>query len=223
MTDRPILFSGPMVRALLEGRKTQTRRILKPQPSDYLPVAGAEFVDDRWCWLDGFDGSILETFKAPFKIGDRLWIREAYQLPAILNTTPPRKVSSMSPVRYPANEGRDTGEDGDGNPIKLRPGIHMPRWASRLTLIITDVRVQRLQGISYDDLIAEGIQSTEIFERREEDCIERNIGCGRVSRDAFKELWNRINGPDAWDANPWVTATTFTVHKVNIDQMKEAA
>lgn len=206
-----------MVQAILDGRKTQMRTVLKPQPPDYIPAAGAELVDDRWCWLSGFDGSICDTFKVPHKIGDRFWIREAYQLPAILNTTPPRKVSSMSPVRYPVNEGRDMDEDGDGNPIKLRPGIHMPRWASRLTLVVTDVRVQRLCNISEADAKAEGCNAIGYEDGPDE---VRDVRSYVFDFMRICDSQDKDRGLD-WVSNPWVVATTFEVHKVNIDHMKE--
>lgn len=221
MTNRPILFSGPMVRALIEGRKTQTRRVLKLPPNyGHAIVTRRGLSEKRHVRLiasndDAFDRRAPKTPET----GDRLWVREAYQLPAILNTTPPRKVSSMSLVRYPANEGRDMDEDGDGNPIKLRPGIHMPRWASRLTLVVTDVRVQRLQEIAPVDAVAEGIPRLDPKRWGHLPEVAQN----GMLVSAFADLWESINGPDAWDANPWVVATTFTVHKVKIDQMETAS
>ena len=93
----------------------------------------------------------------------------------------------------------------------------MLRRNSRLTLTITDVRVQRLQDIKYADLIAEGIEATDIHARRHQQCRDHNIECGSVCRDSYRELWNSLHGPNAWDANPWVCAITFDVTRGNID------
>lgn len=200
MADRPILFSAPMVRALLEGRKTQTRRVLKSQPR-----VGEEIIDlgNRHfairCMASGDYWSMKQPPHVP---GDRLWVRERLER------------ANYGAVGYPAN--------GDWLPntpwIWQRnslPSIHMPRWASRLTLLVTDVRVQRLKHISEADALAEGIVPTI-----DGYALTRAGECwGPTAAKAFETLWNSINGPDAWDANPWVAAISFTVHRANIDQV----
>lgn len=211
MKTHPMLFSGPMIRALLDGRKTQTRRILKPQPSDFDDVpTGCKTVAD-YCtgspdqglafYWRGAGGSWNSSppFFVKIKVGDLIWARETC---ATWNGT-----DENADVAYRADESEDEWEklkhDARLGWWKLKPSIHMPKWASRITLEVTDVRVQRLQDISADDARAEGALT------------------GDHSVYAFSLLWNSINGPDAWDQNPWVVAYSFTVHKCNVDQMGE--
>jgi hypothetical protein len=166
MRDHPIIFSAPMVRALLAGRKSQTRRLAS---------------------------SPLRRVQA----GDRLWVRENFY-------------QYGGPIEYAA----------DGPPSfqrKLTPSIHMPRWASRLTLKVSDVRFQRLQRISRDDAIAEGIEPfdgplggwTDYFDLRQP------IG---DPIDSYCTLWASLHGAESWNADPQIVALTFEVIKANIDQ-----
>lgn len=143
MADRPILFSAPMVRALLEGRKTQTRRVLKPQPTSHVWRHGWERGKGA-SWSD-------ETTTGKLRIwaGDRLYVREAWRTAAHLDKFAPKILPVDSPVFFEA----DAGGEVVGATGKFRQGMHMPRWASRITLIVTDVRVERLQDISIDGLI----------------------------------------------------------------------
>lgn len=215
MTDRPILFNADMIRALLEGRKTQTRRILRPQPVG-LDRATLDQFGDWWT-----EGAEEHTFEVPkYKIGDRLWAREAWSGEYVFRDTPPSK-------RKPLDTGHGTvafpktvhyWADGDpefGDWERGRPSIHMPRWASRLTLIVTDVRVQRLQDISEGDVYAEGAMHRPTDPRLGSDVSARDN-----ARRAFRTLWNSVYGHFAWGFNPWVSAATFTVHRCNIDQME---
>lgn len=218
MADRPIIFSAPMVRALLDGRKTQTRRVLKPQPPErpapnchpsYKQKHPAPYLDaycgERataanprgmsrdWHWWQVDDRPGPVACRAPYAPGDRLWVREAWAS------------DGMVGVRYYATD--------DVHELRRkRSPIHMPRWASRLTLLVTDVRVQRLQEISEADAKAEGVGGV---------CWEdwRDYGGPSSYRLPFRSLWNSIHGHDAWDDNPGVCALTFTVHRCNIDQM----
>lgn len=197
MTDRPILFSAPMVRALLEGRKTQTRRILPPAAqSRYRETPAGVDVD---CGFMGWQPAETVLSEArwvsakgalpPYAPGDRLWVREAFSYADHLPET----------VWYWAD-----GKVAAFDCCRPKPSIHMPRWASRLTLVVTDVRVQRLQDISRDDCIAEGAPPPD----------------GAYSmRDSFRMLWEGINGAGSWDANPWVAAISFVVHRANIDAL----
>ena len=192
MTDRNLIFSGPMVRALLEGRKTQDRRVY-------------QYDDGRW-------GIILHC-----AVGDRIWARESWSGDYVFRDTPPKSRNSFVADGHPYL--RETiwywadGSPEDGNYEKPVNARLMPRWASRLTLTVTDVRVQRLQDISEEDARAEGIFTPE-------------IGYVNLGKKApviqYAMLWNSLHGPDAWDANPWVSAITFTVHHGNIDQMRAA-
>ena len=220
MTDRPIIFSAPMVRAMLEGRKTQTRRVLKPQPgvvdSGGLPAALVA--------LDGYAvPGRVQPRRVPYAPGDRLWVRETWR-PHYLGDG----VWNLD-VSYPADGERRTicdGEFGDKDwnwPKAADRGnvtpLHMPRWASRLTLTVTEVRVQRLQDISAKDSIAEGAHCRTCEAMGQSACHGR--GCF-ASIDAYRCLWNSLHGPGAWDANPWVVALTFNVQRGNIDQMPGA-
>ncbi len=181
MTDRPIIFSAPMVRALLEGRKTQMRRVLRPQPFSNVHPSDINTIGDADEW---------ERVRIPYAPGDRFWVREAFT-----------EVPMIGPRYYATNEIPASFK-------KVSP-IHMPRWASRLTLLVTDVRVQRLQEISEANAISEGIYPA---------ANSQTIDCDTPPpSDGFRALWNSIHGPDAWDANPWVAAITFDVKRGNID------
>lgn len=158
MTERPILFSAPMVRALLAGTKTQTRRVATPRRS-IEPM----------------------TDECPYgQPGDRLWVRETWS------------AHSAGGFMYAASWDAHALI---GHP-KWRPSIHMPRAASRITLEVTGVRVERLQEITRGDAMAEG-------------CPFPNMAAGHDPREWYAKLWNDINGPGSWDANPWVWAITF--------------
>jgi hypothetical protein len=171
---RPILFSGPMVRTILEGRKTQTRRVIKPQLKDCPWVA---------------DGC---PYGQP---GDLLWVREAWNY---FGGNEYLYQQDKESVSYRADPPV-TQIHGD----KWRPSIHMPRWASRLTLRITDVRVQRVQEISEGDAVAEGVKA----------CIAGQDEHGPVKtyRTGFVRVWQEINAKRgySWESNPWVWSITF--------------
>lgn len=240
-TDRPILFSAPMIRALLDGRKTQTRRIIKF--AGIGNVAAFERVardlQDRPVYemRDGASkhyarpaapGFVDYHYSTPIGFGDRLWVREAH---ALLPRTAYRMsigTGTIAQIEHPSDGYSAAvfreGFDRSGAP-RWRPSIHMPRWASRLTLTVTDVRVERLQDISEADAIAEGVErhklgwlpyATVFYEA--DGVIPANYH--RDPRHSYMQLWNQINGPGAWDANPWVAAYTFTVHPCNIDRME---
>ena len=194
MTIRPIIFSALMVRALLDGRKTQTRRIVK--------------------WLDGN----LEP-KAGYSVGDRLWVRETWAHDAQALETCRVVFEDAYPggITYgPYYRATETAPDT----LRWRSPIHMPRWASRLTLTVTAVKVERLQDLSEDDARAEGIAFSidrdPIGPCKWASAIDKTKGWSSA-RAAYNELWNYLHGPEAWAQNPWVTAISFTVEKKNID------
>ena len=194
MTDRPLIFSAPMVRALLDGRKTQTRRVLKPPYGtlEYLPTGTWEPI-------------CTKVFR-----GDRLYVREAH---ALVGTVDPQWVLYRADG-YESECARHGFDRPYPPEPRWRPSIHMPRWASRLTLVVTDVRVQRLQEISEADAVAEGVTG-RAYQARDGSWIadpKASFAGG------FGCLWNSLYGPDAWDANPWVAAISFDVHRCNIDQ-----
>ncbi|MGP2833554.1 morphogenetic protein [Serratia nevei] len=182
MKERPVIFNGEMVRAILDGRKTQTRRIAKADNSNHL-------------------------LGCPFgQVGDLLWVREAYQGPLFnfdqmetyLEDT--SKFERPEFCEYRADGGR-TPEyyDADDNLRHgWKPSIHMPRWASRITLEITAVRVERLNDISEEDAKAEGVKA--------------GVSPGHehmMHQVAFSELWQSIYGAENWSANPWVWVIEF--------------
>lgn len=224
MKDHPILFSGTMVRAQLEERKSQTRRQFK------LPkwaVSGTLEIDD-----DGPYACVEATgclAKVPLKIsvGDRLWVKETWRAHAWhADQVQIAYAAQRASVGWTEQHECIPYPNGDRNAFKFyapkgpdfwRPSIFMPRWASRITLCVTDVRVERLQDISEADAIAEGIIKAPgplDFWQHEVDGV-----CSASPVSAFRELWTSINGPEAWEENPWVTAYTFTVHRQNIDRM----
>jgi predicted XRE-type DNA-binding protein len=188
MAEKPIIFSGPMVKAILEGRKTQTRRIIKHPPEAdliYSPKGS-----DLWLWTDGDGGS--GTVLLPYAVGDVLWVREAFA--TVGNVDPPWLLYRAS--GYEA-ECRRHGFDNPPpeSSVKWKPSIHMPRWASRISLKVNAVKVERLNDISEEDARAEG--------------VERPHWPSQPYRSAFRGIWQDIHGPDAWEKNPWVAAISF--------------
>jgi len=253
MTERPILFSAEMVRAILDGRKTQTRRKMKAQPQGHY-----------WETLPGYKLKHTEAVLAHGKVavmfrhtipqnpspdfenawiscpygapGDLLWVRETWRVHKsydVLNAA--RVYGAMGgDVAYCVDYlATPRNEDFWG---RGRPSIHMPRWASRITLRITDVRVERLQDIREDDARAEGCQARpfpgpwwqgyrdlgdgELFHQQAvgETPPDWMIDPKRMpptpwldqsARDGFRSIWMDIHGPDAWQANPWVWVISF--------------
>lgn len=230
--EKPILFSGPMVRAILEGRKTQTRRVVSKSNSETAaPWDRLEFDESKWPKDLGFGflpdangfkkGGYLHVPTRPhaddsqddpddwtrnrvyprWEIGDRLWVRETWGL----FDTEPKDGPERAHVYYRAS-------DGNLHECRYqlwRPSIHMPRWASRITLEITDIRAERLQEISEEDAVAEGAMYHD------------GLGIGHsgwrhdygdvfsTAKSSFWHLWESINGKGSWDVNPWVWAISF--------------
>ncbi len=220
MRERPILFSGEMVRAILDGRKTMTRRVMKPQPTPGATFGGfncfgeAIFYPTEDCQLADND-----LRRCPYGVpGDRLWVRENFAyITDFMALSVAVKYSadgtekwfgSTNPKLIPdgAVVFNAHGKNYPGN-VKYRPSIHMPRWASRITLEITDVHAQRIQEISEDDARAEGIPISEQFPGR----YLTPAGDYAEPRIAFMRLWDSINAKRGfgWDSNLWVWAITF--------------
>lgn len=206
MRERPILFSGPMVRAILEGRKTVTRRVCRDQPhvtaTESFGVAWPDGKGTDTITGGGAPGCYLD--RAPYQVGDRLWVREAH---TIFPTHGRHREDGM---RWGPWAGLPTVLSADGtqvayfregfdrcDPGRWRPSIHMPRWASRITLEVTAVRVERLQDISEGQAMAEGIDGEALF---------RAQGYAPL---AFERLWESINGSGSWAENPWVWVVEF--------------
>ena len=206
--ERPILFSGHMVHAILNGQKTVTRREIKPS----MRSADSRFElhqqeDESWRPMHTFDESCMDAKGTEHPIvcpygqpGDRLWVREAWLADAQLDSIAPRDLSQGEPILYPADGSvRQTGcamvSQGRG-----RPSIHMPRWASRILLEITAVRVELLQEISEEQAEAEGVG----FLRHAPDADET-----LTAAELFEYLWSSINGDESWKGNPWVWVVEF--------------
>lgn len=234
MTDRPILFSAPMVQALLAGRKTQTRRIL-PNPEYY----GCPTGDCPHSHQDECNKAMVENTAADLRyaVGDRLYVREEYYQrghwwedatdltakgkPKWKFAAYDHDITFDAPTKFLKARSRS-------NPSKVqwykRLGRFMPRRYSRLTLTVTDVRVERLQDCSEADAMAEGVR--RIFpEGSRNDTgpyhftvpIQHGSLNERSAKATYELLWNVINGDGAWEANPWVVAVSFDVRQGNID------
>ena len=222
-----------MVRALLAGRKTQTRRALRPIPWNAngdavdINIASAaryaQGADGRWYYsFDHPKGGPLTAHLARFVPGDRLWVKETWRAGECWDDRKPNLISPRVPLDYLATP-RENGPCG-----KTRVSIHMPRWASRLTLIVTEVRVERLQSISEADAIAEGVvwESADppfyyvpgIYPHSITGVGIEEPG-GRHAERSYLKLWDHINGDGAAAANPWVVAVSFDVVRTNIDQV----
>ena len=260
MAERPILFSGAMVRAILEGRKSQTRRVVKGRGSRGLPEfhggRGEENDPSAWGWF--FDGPDhhgyevlarglderhdhgLVSMPCPFgRPGDRLWVRETWGLRKHFDFTDWHRRSLRAIDSLPPEWMLDYRADWqqDHEPNFWRPSIHMPRWASRLMLEVTGVRVERLNDISEEDAKAEGVEVHMMPEewravrqqhgRNEAIAFDREPSADLIAalrlRDVthvparpvrsavagFRSLWESINGADSWESNPWVWRIEF--------------
>jgi hypothetical protein len=230
MTERPILFSAPMVRAILTGQKTQTRRIVNPQPERVREhMDGRIRVPDGWRWREcyGADdgGGFAEELAANCRygnVGDRLWVKETWRTSVCCDDKAPSVLETPGngfgwPVWYAADGGavtwRGAKEGGPGfvNPGKTRVSIHMPRWASRITLAITSVRAEGLHDIGEADAKAEGA-ACRIAPGGDLAGAFAGLGGDVNYRAHFRDLWDSINGERApWASNPWVWAVTFEV------------
>jgi hypothetical protein len=215
VTEKPILFSGEMVRAILDGRKTQTRRVVKPQPwmdANYQP-GQPMWTHESLCGFFAehvFGACMAKLAKCPFgEPGTRLWVRETWARTWGADDAPLGTVIYRADIPDWAEERnvrRIAKRLAAENPWK--PSIHMPRWASRITLEVTDVRAERLQEISEEDAKAEGVEldSDPDDWRDYETC-----GSAETARDSFRSLWDTINtkrGFD-WASNPWCWVVSF--------------
>lgn len=188
MTERPILFNGAMVRAILDGSKTQTRRVVKLTDSGRVKETGSP----RNWHLGDPNASLACPCGQP---GEGLWVKETFQR----FTDDGEIIYKADPTGFSAMN--DLKRDGCLE-ARWRPSIHMPRWASRITLEITGVKVERLQDISEADALAEGVIRYSALEQIQ-------AGCDRWGRHAYSRLWESVYGPGSWDANPWVWAVEF--------------
>ena len=206
MKERPIIYNTENVRAILDGRKTQTRRTkgLKEVNKDLnswlvssLALLGNyKFLNTSHCEV--------KYIKCPYgRAGDRLWARETWAVDSLWDNAKPSLVSDLASVWYPSTASLMNIPMWVG---KMRPSIFMPKWASRITLEITEVRVERLQEISQIDAIKEGIQIPVA------ECEYREDGSQYI--EFFSQLWDSINGKKhPWESNPWVWMLSF--RKIN--------
>lgn len=219
--ERPILFAGEMVRAILDDRKTQTRRVVKLPHINRLGVwepstcggtdsRGVKHPEHAVIWHTRTGDTLSCPYGQP---GDRLWVRETWQYynwdqdgaPEIRyqadNATawpevPESNVEAVTQVWADLSVDENYSIDGAARDRRWRPSIHMPRWACRLVLEVTDVRVERLRDISRGDAMDEG-------------CPFPNMAQGDDPRQWYANLWGQINGAGSWESNPWVWAITF--------------
>ena len=197
MKERPILFSGAMVRAILEGKKTQTRRVVK-WPEGFEPETATverfqRYPDGSYraiVWGSPYDDGAFSVKCKYGGPGDRLWVRETWGVHRCIEQAYQRDRCQVGVglLHYKADEGC--------HPVKRwRPCIHMPRWASRIALEVTGVRVERVQEISVEDALAEGMLASDPYKLAGE----------------YEALWNEINAKRGygWDVNPWVWVVEF--------------
>jgi len=219
--ERPMIFNAEMVRAILDGRKTQTRRIMKPQPTPCTLQKGGHWwpsnvfktmlhiEEELQNGKGGWGGLVGDA--CPFgDVGDRIWVREAWARYNIDQDSHDMAYRATPPEDWP-KEGR------------WRPSIHMPRWVSRITLEITGVRVERLNNISHEDAEREGIH-TEVWDQTvvaknyaaEDEFFQfwsegmpHYVEMNELFRASFRSLWQSIYGAESWQANPWVWVIEF--------------
>lgn len=205
MTERGMIFNGEMVRAILDGRKTQTRRPIKWKQTRFTEIGERED-GSRWPWSEDAEHACDFWHPCPFgAVGDRIWVRETWQAihdycdenghvdeRRYARSIPRHRGNYWHPV-YEEAWGNESREDRE---FPWRPSIHMPRWASRILLEITDVRVERLKSISDGDAIREGCSTADM---KSGDCVA----------DVFARLWASIYGDESWNSNPWVWVIEF--------------
>lgn len=243
MKERPILFRPELAQAIAEGRKTVTRRPVKPQPRPGVPLGPATMAALPGDWTFANRGGISFTItnkpegpdgwahrNSPFGVpGDRLWVRETFWNNARSTQDASGEHSHYwgRVVEYAEQREEPGWHNNDqygAGYMRKRPAIHMPRWASRLTLEVVIVRVERLQAISEEDAIAEGVEKNtgEGHKWSPDDgyrtyCEHYPNGCEcfphENARKAYADLWDSINGDGSWDANPWVWVVEFEVVK----------
>jgi hypothetical protein len=233
MTDHPLLMKPDMVRAVLDGSKLQTRRVINPTPS---------WLDGAWFWKSPnydngagsnyFHTTRIEGVMAPwvkamrYKVGDRIYLREAWKALATRDFVAPRDMPPTTQILYLA-DGEERAPDGwkAGKYGRHRQAMHMPRWASRATLFVEDVRIQQIQSITPKDCVDEGLQTESlhyaglVYQYRDE--ATGQLIESPNAQKVFRHLWDGINEPRGfgWVNNPWVVAVTFRAEETNIDEI----
>lgn len=201
MSDKPIIFSAPMVNAILDKRKTQTRRVIKPQPKGWAPEI---FVDGvTWGWCINGDMDYSERIRCPYQVGMKLWVRETWL------------ENAFGRYLYKADWARGGPEEGfEHSGWGWKSPMFMPRKASRITLEVTGVRAERVQDITEEDAKAEGVGTAvraQLHGMSDMDAMPLDgIGLKASYRNTFATLWDSINGEKyPWASNVWVWAITF--------------
>lgn len=210
MTERGMIFNAEMVLAILDGRKTQTRRPIKWKQTRFTEIGERED-GSKWPWSEDAEHACDFWHPCPFgAVGDRIWVRETW---ARYNID-----QNSHDIAYRATTPEDWPEEG-----RWRPSIHMPRWASRILLEITGVRVERLNAISEEDAQREGVHTEvwdqtvvarnyaardEFFQFWSED-MPHYVEMNQLYRSSFRSLWESIYGAENWQANPWVWVIEF--------------
>lgn len=194
MIERGMIFNAEMVRAILDGRKTQTRRIVKLQPDEdgLAKVTNGPWVDTS-----------ERNYRCPFgDVGDRIWVRETW---AEAGASAPNL--KLYRANYPEHVPSHYENVPPANEIRWTPSIHMPRWASRILLEITDVRVERLNAISEHDAQAEGVAKLRggFWQHYQPGWTQHQLS----ARGSFVTLWKSIYGEESWNSNPWVWVIEF--------------
>ncbi|MFS9532808.1 hypothetical protein Q6277_19615 [Klebsiella quasipneumoniae] len=195
MKERGMIFNGEMVRAILDGRKTQTRRPIKWKQTRFTEIGERED-GSKWPWSEDAEHACDFWHPCPFgAVGDRIWVRETFCTVDDTQYGGGKWVDYRATPKFEASHpaGWDCAPN-DAEALKWRPSIHMPRWASRILLEITGVRVERLRSMSQDDARAEGVIAAS-------GPMEAGL--------AFRELWDSIYGEESWKANPWVWVIEF--------------
>ena len=233
---KPILFTDEMVRAILAGLKTKTRRPLKPQPDDDAKIMIGEMGSSKGVAFIGnsTSGGHVTRIVSPYgQVGDRLWIRETFCLEHQVESDQPPPFTDGRPILYlrdgiecskeeaeiwlqPHYRATDPTpelayEDSDGEPtVRWKPAIHMPRWASRITLEITDIRIERVQEITEEEARAEGVLPCPHPLSKDDECLDCYLDAGEYVC-SFLNLWNRLYAKKGLgvDVNPWVWVITF--------------
>ncbi|EPK0768465.1 hypothetical protein E6C29_26755 [Klebsiella pneumoniae] len=232
MSERGMIFNAEMVRALLDGRKTQTRRPIKWKQTRFTEIGERED-GSKWPWSEDAEHACDFWHPCPFgAVGDRIWVRETWGVVShafsddglMIDWVPDRPATAIHEMPFGngyysgyaiyAADGDFTWGDDDGyedGRSCWKPSIHMPKAASRILLEITDVRVERLNAISQEDAEAEGIDMEALYDSQDcYDCIADHNMTGRPTvTGAFKYLWESIYGEEGWKSNPWVWVIEF--------------
>ncbi|HCA4367951.1 TPA: hypothetical protein N3F83_004224 [Klebsiella variicola subsp. variicola] len=211
MREKGLIFNSEMVRAILDGRKTQTRRPIKWKQTRFTEIGEREG-GRRWPWSEDAEHACDFWHPCPFgAVGDRIWVRETFCPVDDTQYGGEKWVDYRATPKFEASHpaGWDCAPN-DAEALKWRPSIHMPRWASRILLEITNVRVERLNAISEEDVDAEGFAGDyptsvfpNLFPGEPKDWSHLSM------RDCYGVLWKSIYGEESWKANPWVWVIEF--------------